>query len=360
MSLNSGSCWDILKLETTEDKKLIKRAYHKLLRQYKPDEHPQEFKILYQAYQDALDWEEPYDWESEGTDEDFDWDIYWEDEEKEKENQTSNPQKAEELQIIDDSEQQWNYFQKEVDELTKNNNYPERFNQLERWEFLEEISSDVLLDGYASQYLFDAVTEFEKRFDNLLLSQELILYMDNIFLWSKYWQKYDEYSPIFEYLTTQNAVNLYEKLEQRHHPLASFQQRAKAFITDFLLLVFAVLVVLLFGEEDVPELTSLLAIYFVYVAFVFWFLAIRTPAYYFFKLQVLEGDFCDSPTKTARGIRVILTLISASSLYLTLTLFNQVPFAILIVIANIFLIVKKKKLIQDISGTRVYDISQEY
>ena len=357
MSLNSGNCWDILEREATEDKKLIKRAYHKLLRQYKPDEHPKEFKILYQAYQDALEWEEPYDWEEEyndDDDEDFDdetWKVWAEEDEQFR--LEENP----ELQVIDESEQQWTRFQEKVDELTENNNYPERFNQLERWKFLEEISSDVLLDGYASQYLFRAVTEFEERFDDILLNQEVLLYMDSIFLWSKYWQNHDEHSVIFEYLTTQNAVNLYQKLEERYYPLASMQQRFGAFALDFFFVAMGIFAI---NQTKVEEPTFFFFFYFAFVAFVFWVLGLKTPAYYFLNLKVLEGDFCDPPTKSARGVRVILTIASFTALYWSVTDFTHASWFMLLMTGyNLSLMLRKEKLIQDISGTRVYYIKED-
>ena len=38
------NAWEILGIEPTSDKKTIKRAYAKLLKQYHPEENPEEFK----------------------------------------------------------------------------------------------------------------------------------------------------------------------------------------------------------------------------------------------------------------------------------------------------------------------------
>jgi hypothetical protein len=358
MSLNSGSCWEVLELEATEDKKRIKRAYHKLLRQYKPDEQPKEFKILYQAYQEALEWEEPYDWESEGSDEDFDWDVYWEEiAQEEEEEQKLTPKEEKDLEIIHDAQWQWTRFQEQVDALTQNNYYPEQFNQLKHWKFLEEISSDVLLEGDAGYYLFNAVSEFEERFEDILLNQEVILYMDSIFLWSKYWQNYDQESPIFEYLSTQNAVQMYEQLEERFYPLASLQQRAMAFVLDAIIVVIGILLI---NSFRLPDPLLLFYIYFIFVGFIFWVLGMRTPAYYFLKLKVLEGDFCDPPTKTARGVRIFLSMLSLIALYWTVVNFSEASWVVFLITGyNISLLLSEEKLIQDISGTRVYDVRDE-
>lgn len=46
--------WEILKIDATEDKREIKRAYARLSREIHPEEKPEEFQRLYDAYQRAL------------------------------------------------------------------------------------------------------------------------------------------------------------------------------------------------------------------------------------------------------------------------------------------------------------------
>ena len=46
--------WDVLEIEQTDDKKVIKKAYAKLIRKYRPDEKPDKFQEINQAYQYAL------------------------------------------------------------------------------------------------------------------------------------------------------------------------------------------------------------------------------------------------------------------------------------------------------------------
>lgn len=48
------NCWKVLGIESTQDKKEIKRAYAKLLKQYHPEENPEEFKQIQDAYQQCL------------------------------------------------------------------------------------------------------------------------------------------------------------------------------------------------------------------------------------------------------------------------------------------------------------------
>lgn len=48
------NAWEILGIEPTSDKKTIKRAYAKLLKQYYPEENPEKFKQIQAAYQQCL------------------------------------------------------------------------------------------------------------------------------------------------------------------------------------------------------------------------------------------------------------------------------------------------------------------
>lgn len=49
-----SSIWDVLRIEETTDKRVIKKAYAARSREVHPEEKPQEFQALHQAYQTAL------------------------------------------------------------------------------------------------------------------------------------------------------------------------------------------------------------------------------------------------------------------------------------------------------------------
>lgn len=48
------NAWKVLEIEPTSDKKEIKKAYARLLKQYHPEENPEEFKQIQAAYQQCL------------------------------------------------------------------------------------------------------------------------------------------------------------------------------------------------------------------------------------------------------------------------------------------------------------------
>ena len=47
-------CWEILGIQPISDKKLIKRAYAKQLKKYQPEDDPQGFQRLREAYETAI------------------------------------------------------------------------------------------------------------------------------------------------------------------------------------------------------------------------------------------------------------------------------------------------------------------
>lgn len=48
------NAWEVFEIEPTSDKKEIKKAYARLLKQYHPEENPEEFKQIQAAYQQCL------------------------------------------------------------------------------------------------------------------------------------------------------------------------------------------------------------------------------------------------------------------------------------------------------------------
>lgn len=61
---------EALELEPEADERAIKRAYARLLRDNRPDEHPEAFQRLHEAYQTALQWQR---YQQELSQEDFAW-----------------------------------------------------------------------------------------------------------------------------------------------------------------------------------------------------------------------------------------------------------------------------------------------
>lgn len=330
MSLNKINCWEILEIEVTTNKKSIKKAYHKLLRQNKPDEKPDEFKILYQAYEDALEYE-TYEQNSVET--------ILDNEEQEDVFSNTHQEKLDE-------------FVKKVNERTYQNNYIKLFNNISSWAFIEELEMDTDIELYeeASIYLFEAVSEFENKFPKELLNMEVIVYFSDFFVWQKQWQKYDKDSTIFEYLYSHNTL---QEIMPNDYPLATLKNRALAFSIDIGLIV---IITSLLGTLSI---SSVLGYYLFLQILTLGLFNLPTLGNFILKLKVFEGHAKTNPTMTARVLRII-------SIGLTLLTFNQlvnnfpnelVETFFWIGIIYIGLFWKYNKLIQDFLGTRVYDMS---
>ncbi|WP_419735890.1 hypothetical protein [Pseudomonas sp. COR18] len=52
------SCWEVLGLPSDADPRSIKRQYASLLKRTRPDDDPEGFQRLREAYEQALDWRE--------------------------------------------------------------------------------------------------------------------------------------------------------------------------------------------------------------------------------------------------------------------------------------------------------------
>ena len=353
MSLNSGSCWDILEITSTTEKKLIKRAYHKLLRQYKPDEHPIEFKILYEAYQNALEWEDYDNW-------DEDEDIF---SENQKEENNLSPKEIEEIEteekLLDDYWERREIFEDKVDELTYNNNYPELFNQLESWKFLEDldITSDLEFFNMASEYLFLATGTFDEKHEKVLLNAEVIQYFDKIFLWKSQWKELDMESTIFEYLDIKNDIVLRLEMDSKEKKFASAEERITAFSIDLAIPILLALVMNfeIFNRGFTFETLMIVGIYYIAIQVTFFcFLGLTSLGHFFMKLKVLEGSDQDTPTFTARSLRLVFTLVSIVSIIMVIQapIENQIFF--IPIGFNAIFWFTNKRLLQDYSATRIY------
>jgi hypothetical protein len=371
MSLNSGSCWDILGIEPTNDKKAIKRAYHKLLRQYKPDEKPDEFKVLYQAYQDALA-DDEYDVDEEFFDE---MEAFVEEIHALKKVKLEEPfeltkkeeeTKDQEEKLYRDDQALWENFKARVDPLTYDATNTQAFNNIENWEFLNALTMQSSLETTQrfATYLFYAINDLDERCHDELLSTDVILYLNRFFLWDKQWQMYDEDAKIFEYLypkVTNPAL-------QEPYERASFHDRFYAFAIDIALVV---LVFGLFKLNDTAEFTitrsTLFGIvigYIFYVLIAWNMLGRRTIGFMLRKLRayecymvydnnVYQGYGCEHPSWTARIARLILLTISLVALIQTLTLPHFSSWH-LITLLNLYLLVQKKRILPDFSGTNVF------
>lgn len=91
------SNWELLGITRTTDKKVIRRAYAKLTKQYHPEEHPEMFQKIRDAYQMAMRYAdesiEDMDEQEADIDATYDYTSVWTYEEEEAEEETLSEQK---------------------------------------------------------------------------------------------------------------------------------------------------------------------------------------------------------------------------------------------------------------------------
>jgi len=227
--------WNILNLEPTGDKKAIKKAYAKLLRKYRPDENPEKFQEINQAYQYALDLIRnqqavnatpppslSYDYPSliqSGTTEHVAEELITQNSEKQLSIDIEN--EAPETLVLADE------VSEDDVELVLGNEIIDQFHQLafaeyrikkqmKNWAFIEQYHEiqDLQLRDSLSKELFKRVVEYnsfqQQENGTLLLNQPMVRQVAKVLDWDTNWQ---EFVQIFPEGYTQHIFGLLETVD---------------------------------------------------------------------------------------------------------------------------------------------------
>jgi len=178
-----------LNIEPTDDKKVIKKAYAVLIKQYKPDEHPEKFKEIQAAYKMAL---------SMGQ---------WH-EQKQQDNNQSNlgeckPETSnfELSDAVVEEQQEYAEQQALIDNLFKQLHQVafaplQVKSKLESWKFIEDYYKidDLTLKPQVARKVFKKVAEynvFQMRVNKtLLIHPKVLLMLNEVFNWGALWEDY--------------------------------------------------------------------------------------------------------------------------------------------------------------------------
>ena len=273
-----------LNIETTTDKKTIKKAYAVLIKQNKPDENPEKFKQIQAAYKQAL-WfaqsqlEAIDDVENSqvSANEQSNEQSYIAKEpetteiiEHEQIDVTSSETSAEEAQLL--------AFQKQQNELIENL-YQQLHTmafaplktkaRLDNWKFIEDYFKihDLQRKPEVAATVFKKVAEYnlfqQKQNKSYLIKPEILKYFDSIFDWSSRWNDYKYYFPEHYFTVT---FDLFENDYKPPGYIGSFLilfYRGLAFAVDilfFILVPYAIIEVFL---PDFTFLTKYTSLFFV-------------------------------------------------------------------------------------------------
>ena len=194
--------WDVLGIDETDNKKTIKKAYAILIKQYKPDEHPDMFKEVQDAYQYALQL--------------IKWDI-----QNQKDSNTRDSITIDNPQDINKSPEKHHSDQIELDIIQKllektkillQSNILDRENKF-NWGFIECSNQiiDIQFREQFSQQLFELFSkynvEFYKKNKRTIVSTRIIRYINNYVNWETKWQEY-------QYLYNDSSMHvMYKNIE---------------------------------------------------------------------------------------------------------------------------------------------------
>ncbi|PWR00378.1 RDD family protein [Leucothrix pacifica] len=288
------NCWEILGIEPDSDKKTIKIAYAKLLKQCRPDEDPDGFQQLHRAYKNALMWgpvefvKDDTPWMTEEgkptqqTEPETEIDVAKNGIPKDsiakddafglegaqiaeasesfvlEASDTDNadawlleevPTLSEEDQaLLAEISQQEESFGKDWESLYTQVNAIiksiKQANDIDSWRFIESLPSmrDLEFRKATADKVFEVIAEVNQsslQSKNLFIKRPVINYLNGLFHWDKKWQQYD-----YQYNRSMlDAVFPY--LEEADRPIKGGKQkrelyyyrRAMAFSIDMIVLI---------------------------------------------------------------------------------------------------------------------------
>jgi len=233
--------WEILGIEPTTNKKNIKLAYAKKLKAVRPEDDPQAFQALREAYQWALNYcepEEPYDYS--GYDHDVElaeqahtseYNLIFDDtqnantqpklitetleappayDEKDEYYSESEEETVSESQL----EQDWDTLFVRVTAILNTHN---KGNKISHWKFIEELPSmqDMNFKNDVSYKLFSMLSETNQislQHEALRIKPKVLNYLNSLFAWDTQWQHFQkdfgdkQTDAIIQYLGSDKAI----------------------------------------------------------------------------------------------------------------------------------------------------------
>jgi hypothetical protein len=366
--------WNVLGINETDDKKAIKKAYAKLIRLYRPDEAPEKFQEINQAYKYALELL---------INQQVSVNVPAESHHPFAINQSANTADVEKLSIIQNNEIAdaiaIETFETSVDEsvAVENDNDTEfalgneillQFHQLafaeyrikkqiKSWAFLEQYHEiqDLQLRDSLSKEIFRRVVEYnnfqQQENGSLLLNQPMVRVIADILDWETHWLEFEQILPD---TYVRHVFGLLQASDTSKRS-ASFAGRIFAIYMEIVAINFAVrflgwhelnisreLVILMifFGTSTLSSLSKLNV----------------TVIQYFFDIRLFDR-FINKPSFKQKLIRITVFHSTMTPIYMILIGdFKFSPWlemsCIVVVIINLISWFKNKQLFHDwVSGT---------
>ncbi|WP_154222577.1 J domain-containing protein [Marinicella rhabdoformis] len=168
--------WDVLGIDETNDKKVIKKAYAKLIRKYRPDEAPEKFQEINEAYQFALN---SLELGTEAIGVEFETEC--DNQKEEKQNVTHDNFKVNAC-----IEQVNNILDGKIQDV----------NNIKNWEVVDNLLVDMAFEErshvayLAFQKCYDINNNHIKETGLIIITESTLQYLDSLFHWTGRWQEY--------------------------------------------------------------------------------------------------------------------------------------------------------------------------
>ncbi|WP_154222576.1 DnaJ domain-containing protein [Marinicella rhabdoformis] len=367
--------WDVLGTEETNDKKVIKKAYAKLIRKYRPDEAPEKFQEINQAYQYALTL-----LKSNQADDD----VVAVTPEYPKKNESEEVQTESPIDVADDVAEvesvvsEFTHTQ-EIDdvieeveeddtELNLANDILEQFHQMafaeykrkkkaESWNFLNQYHEiqDLQLRDSLSKELFKRVAEYNffqlKENKSLLLNQPMVRLVAEVLEWESQWQ---EFHQLFPEDYVQHVFSLLEMKGKQKEGEKFYNRPFGVFIEIIMTVIFiGIIYQPSFGLDK--ELLIIMA-YILFNSFSSLSSISMSSMQYMLDFKLFDV-YLNEPSLKSKIIRTLTYHVSMIPVYLSAYdaeyfVSLMFPVAAFLLIINVILWFKNKQLLHDwLSGT---------
>lgn len=264
--------WQTLNIQPTDDKKIIKKAYAILIKQYKPDENPEKFKQIQLAYKSALTL-----LKIQKNETSYLTDVNVNNRDREDNTSHKNPDFA-----IGDAPQIDKNFIAEQDKQEQliENIYQQLHKmaftplvekaKLKNWEFIEDYFkiNDLTIKTSVARTVFKKVAEYNifqaKQNKTLLISARILNYFNQIFDWRSQGLEYQEIFPDHYFRVTfdlfDNDTQFKGLLESR----TGIFRRLWAFCIDYLVISVVTLIIIQVPLTDLTK-SIVIALLFIFI-----------------------------------------------------------------------------------------------
>jgi hypothetical protein len=257
--------WKTLNIKPTDDKKAIKKAYAVLIKQYKPDEHPEKFQEIQAAYKMALSMRQ------------------WQEQQSDADSEQSEPQQVlkqgsqkteesfpmQQAAEIDEEALAEQQKQEQLIEKLFNQLHQMAFaplvvkSKLDNWKFIEDYYKidDLTLKSQVARDVFKKVAEyniFQQRQNNTyLIRPKIMQYLDSVFDWNSQWNEYQYKFPKYYFTVTIDIFNNTFNTSNWFESVFLLLFRSLAFLVD--VFIFAI-IGFLFSEILLPNYKNVTAV----------------------------------------------------------------------------------------------------